>query len=196
VPSNAERRDDRDVSEALSDAADGVLAAVSVVASPAPIVLIDGRSGSGKSSLAASLVARWNGTPQLVALDDLYPGWDGLRAGVDEALRRILRPHAAHERSRWRRWDWETARWDRRDRVIEPDRALIVEGAGLLTARTAPLGDVRVWLESPQRSRRRRALDRDGDAYRPHWDRWAVQEEEHIAVHAPASRATLRFEIP
>jgi uridine kinase len=48
------------------------------------LVLVDGPSGSGKSTLADALVR--DGDPaallppgaQLLRLDDVYPGWDGL----------------------------------------------------------------------------------------------------------------------
>ena len=32
---------------------------------------------------------------------------------------------------------------------------------------------------------------RDGEAYRPHWDRWAAQEDEFIARHRPRECADL-----
>jgi hypothetical protein len=58
------------------------------------------------------------------------------------------------------------------------------------------LSDIRVWLESPETSRRVRALARDGDTYRPHWERWGAQERAHLAADDPARLATLRFDIP
>jgi uridine kinase len=50
-----------------------------------PVILIDGQSGAGKTTLAQRVVQRWpvQGRVQSVALDSLYPGWDGLEAGVD-----------------------------------------------------------------------------------------------------------------
>ena len=41
---------------------------------PGAILLIDGRSGSGKSELATAIAAATGS--QVVRLDDLYPGWD------------------------------------------------------------------------------------------------------------------------
>ena len=60
-------------------------------------ILIDGRSGSGKTELARSIAAHWP-EAQLVRLDDLYPGWDGLDAG-SAAVPGILTDF------RWRAWD-------------------------------------------------------------------------------------------
>ena len=72
-----------------------------------PVVLIDGRSGAGKTTLANTLIchhADW----QLVHADDLYPGWSGLSAVWD--LRDLV------ARRRYRRWDWYQNRFD--DEVI------------------------------------------------------------------------------
>jgi hypothetical protein len=51
-------------------------------------------------------------------------------------------------------------------------------------------------VESPDAARKRRALDRDGDGFRPHWDRWAAQEERHLERDDPRTLATLRVTIP
>jgi hypothetical protein len=185
------------VSTALEVAASHVLEAIVGVAASNPVVLIDGRSGSGKTSLARALVARWplRGRVQLVALDSLYPGWDGLADGAEAARDLILRPHARGLIGVWERWDWEASA-PAEAHAVDPSLPLIVEGSGLLTAATARLGDVRVWLESPPQSRMRRALQRDGETYRPLWARWAEQEERHLALDEPTRRATHVFAIP
>ena len=196
--SSARSSDSADpVSAALDVAATHVLEAIVGVAAANPVVLIDGRSGSGKTTLARNLVARWplHGRVQLVGLDSVYPGWDGLADGVETARELILRPHARGLLGVWERWDWDTSA-PAEAHAVDPSLPLIVEGSGLLTAATARLGDVRVWLESPLGSRIRRALDRDGDIYRPHWTRWAEQEERHLVRDEPTRRATLVFAIP
>lgn len=171
--------------------------AVRAISAPHPVVLIDGRSGAGKSTLAADLVAQWpiSGPVQLVALDSIYPGWEGLAAGADVARERILVPHAHGIVGVWQRWDWDAERWAEAH-AVNPTLPLIVEGCGILTPGTAPLGDIRVWVEAPAASRKERALTRDGDAFRPHWQRWAAQEDEHIAAHEPQRHATLVLELP
>ncbi|MEJ1155643.1 hypothetical protein [Microbacterium marmarense] len=174
-----------------------ILNAVVAVDASNPAILIDGRSGAGKSTLAEALVAQWPraGRVQLVALDSIYPGWDGLADGVSTATEEVLRPHARGLIGVWQRWDWERSE-PAEAHAVDPSLPLIVEGSGLLTEKSASLGDIRVWVESPLPSRRARALARDGELYRPHWERWARQEALHLSVDAPESLATHVVRVP
>jgi uridine kinase len=152
-------------------------------------VLIDGRSGAGKSVLADRLQAGWPGSA-VVRLDDIYPGWDGLAWAAEHIRTELLEPRAAGRPGRWRRWDWTVgaaAEWH----TVEPGGRLIVEGVGTLTAATRALADLGIWVETPEAVRKRRALDRDGETYRPHWQRWAAQEEAFIARHRPKAVADI-----
>jgi energy-coupling factor transporter ATP-binding protein EcfA2 len=197
VSSERSRSSADPVRSALEHAVSTLVDAARSVGAANPVVLIDGRSGAGKSTLAAALVRRWpsRGRVQLVALDSLYPGWDGLDEGVEQARQNILMPHAKGVIGVWRRWDWDTGSWAEAH-AVDPSLPLVVEGAGSLTPPTQPLADVRVWLDSPELSRRARALERDGDTYRPHWVRWAEQEEQHIVRDAPQSLATHVLAVP
>jgi len=196
--SSAPSRSNADpVATSLALAVGHLTTAIEQVAASNPVVLIDGHSGAGKSSLARALVTNWplRGRVQLVALDSIYPGWDGLDDGVELARELILVPHARGIVGVWQRWDWTTGE-PAEAHAVDPSLPLIVEGSGLLTPATARLGDVRVWLESPATSRKKRALDRDGDAYRPHWDRWARQEQRHVQRDDPMRLATHLFPVP
>ena len=182
---------------ALAEGVRKVTAAVAAVQASNPVVLIDGRSGAGKSSLAQALVAAWplQGRVQLVALDSIYPGWDGLAEGTERAREQVLVPHARGLIGLWQRYDWATGAYAE-TQAVDPSLPLIVEGSGLLTPVTARLADVRVWLESPPAARKHRALERDGDPSRPHWERWALHEDAHIAEHFPAPCADIALRMP
>lgn len=196
--SSAQARSNRDpVRLALDTAVAAVVGAVRAQAVLNPVILIDGCSGSGKSTLAHATVAAWplHGRVQLVALDSLYPGWDGLAEGVETARANVLHPHARGAIGVWRRWDWTAGEYAEAH-AVDPALPLIVEGSGILTAQTAALSDIRVWLDSPETSRRSRALARDGETYRPYWSQWAAQEKAHLQQDAPQRLATLRFTVP
>jgi uridine kinase len=160
---------------------------------PGARVLIDGRSGSGKSTLAERVVelARERGADlQCVHMEDLYPGWDGLAAGSRAIVTDVLQPLHEHGAARWRAHDWHTG-GPGEERSVEAGLPLLVEGTGALTTDSARLATWTVWVDADADVRRRRALARDGDVYRPHWQRWADQEETHIWVHRPHELADL-----
>jgi len=159
------------------------------------VILLDGPSGAGKSTLADRIVAGWPGAarPQLVRLDDIYPGWGGLRAAGEHVQRFILEPRAAHRAARWQRFDWSAdapAEWHE----IDPERPLVIEGCGVLTRANARLADVRIWLDAPDDLRKRRALERDGETYAPHWDEWQLQWESFVERESPQSWVDLRLD--
>lgn len=158
------------------------IARVILADSRRPVVLIDGGSGSGKSTLAASLADRLGA--ELVRLDDLYPGWDGLEAGSRAVGADLLGAH------RWRRWDWDLgAPAEVHD--VDPGRGLVVEGSGSLSARNRALATFGIWVELAEHARKARALARDGDAFAPHWDRWSEQERAFYARERPDLLADL-----
>lgn len=167
------------------------------VAASNPVVVIDGRSGAGKSSLAARIARAWPlQTPvQLLALDSVYPGWDGLERGARIVREQVLHPHGRGLIGTWRRWDWERDE-EAEAHAVDPALGLIVEGCGALTAASARLADVTVWVDGPAASRRHRALERDGDAFAAHWDMWAAQEDAHIARHHPQTLAAITVTTP
>ena len=150
-------------------------------------VLIDGRSGSGKTTLAKHLRSLWAGS-QILRLDDVYPGWDGLAWAADHVTTELLAPRRDGRPGRWRSWNWVRdcpGRWH----TVDPAQRLIVEGVGALNAGSRALADLGIWVDTPDAERKRRAMLRDGDTYRPHWDRWAAQEDDYIARHDPRSAA-------
>ncbi|MCW5954355.1 MAG: 4-amino-4-deoxy-L-arabinose transferase [Propionibacteriaceae bacterium] len=154
------------------------------------LVLIDGPSGAGKSTLARELLKCASGTTQLLSLDDVYPGWDGLAAGADEVATEAVVPLAAGRRGHWRPYDW-TAGTKVAPVGIDPGVPLIIEGVGALHPLSSPLASGRAWVDAPTATRQERAFARDGDGYRPHWERWAAQEAMYFQQATPKARADI-----
>lgn len=162
--------------------------------SPAPVIIaIDGRSGAGKTTLAVELAAllRAHHKVSLFHLEDIYPGWDGLAAGVERYVSTVLTPLSRGEAATWTSWDWAN-HYDGDTRVTLPAEIVIVEGVGAASEPARPFVSAVVWAESPDDVRRTRALDRDGDTYKPFWDQWAAQEEEWLGRDDVPGRADLR----
>ncbi|HSF97181.1 MAG TPA: hypothetical protein VLA55_00710 [Ornithinibacter sp.] len=183
VEQPAERADPAHLAAVLAVAVDAVPVAGTTV-----VIAIDGRSGSGKTVLGTA-VARALGCP-IVHLDDIFPGWDGLAAGVVLVAEQVLVPLARGERPAYRRWDWMRSRPGRTVDVAV-GRHLVLEGCGALVPPAVEHAAVRVWVEAPDAVRQRRALGRDGDVYAPHWERWAAQEDAVYAAARPWQRADL-----
>jgi uridine kinase len=125
-------------------------------------------------------------------MDDIYPGWNGLDEAIQHLHRYILVPRRAGTPATWQRYDWALntpAEWH----PLDAARPLIVEGCGTLAAGHELLSDVRVWLAADDVVRKRRALGRDGDAFRSRWDQWQQEWATYLERETPESRASVRL---
>jgi hypothetical protein len=159
-----------------------------------PVVLaVDGRSSSGKTTLAGRLRDAVPGTV-VVHTDDIAWahsrfGWDDLLAGG--VLRPVRVGQAVHYRP---------PRWDehRRPGVIEVPVGtplLIVEGVGAGRRETASLIDAVIWVQADEREIERRSrarLGKPGQAPdEQHWLDWMSEEIPFLAADRPWERASL-----
>jgi len=153
------------------------------------VVAIDGPSGAGKTDFTAALAERLPHA-QVLHMDDLYPGWDGLTQAVADLHDQILAPLARGEQAAYRRWDWENDRyadWHR----LAPASLLLLEGVGSGAQPGRRLESALIWLEAGRDERFRRGIERDGDSYLPHWQRWAAGEEALFAADGTRGAADL-----
>lgn len=155
------------------------------------VVAVDGPSGSGKTTLAGRLATLLEAP--VVHLDDLYPGWDGLAEAVPRLVEWVLEPLHRGEAARYRRYDWVEgayAEWHE----VPSAPALVVEGCASGSLAAAPYLSLLVWVEAPHDLRMQRGIARDGEAYRPHWERWARQEDELYRTQRTRERADARVD--
>jgi uridine kinase len=157
-----------------------------------PIILIDGRAGSGKSTFAESLQQQLfrdgESAPRVIHMDNIFEGWDGLALGSDYMVRFILQPLARRETASWQDWSWvknQRSSW----REFSGGTPLIVEGCGSLTQRSKEHADISIWLEASEETRRERWIQRERHLEK--FDFWAAQELDFYAREKSQSLADL-----
>jgi len=152
------------------------------------VVAVDGPSGAGKSTLASALSTRLDAP--VVHLEEIYPGWDGLDQVVALVTDRVLQPLARGDDPAYRLWDWDENRWGAAVTVPWVP-LLILEGVGSSVRPAGDLAAVRVWVDATRDVRFERAIARDGESYRAHWERWAQRESTLFAADNTRARAHL-----
>jgi dephospho-CoA kinase len=159
-----------------------------------PIVLIDGRAGSGKSTFAEKLQQQLfrdgESAPRVIHMDNIFEGWEGLSLGSDYLVRFILNPLSRKEVASWQDWSWvrnERSSW----REFSGGTPLIVEGCGSLTERSKEHAEISIWLEASEEIRRERWLKRE--RHLDKFDFWAAQELDFYAREKSKSLADLVF---
>lgn len=150
---------------------------------PAWTLLIDGGSGSGKSTLAGWLAPRLHA--EVLSMELLYPGWDGLTAAADLLAHRILPARAAGAAATWREWDWSRS-VPGAAAVLRPGRPLIVEGCGSLTPASRPFATVALRLQVGVELRAARAAQRDLVARHGRLAAWR-RDERRVGARLPVA---------
>jgi uridine kinase len=159
------------------------------VPSPKPhIILVDGKSGVGKTRLAVRLADALDAT--LVHLDDGYHGWGGLASGRDAMIETVLGPLALGLPGRFRAWDW--GRDTAGDFVhVPPADVVVIDGCGVSTARSRELSSTVLWVECDETLRLDRLSGRDRGQFNDYYPSWDGQVDEHIAQNDPMTTATV-----
>lgn len=145
-----------------------------------PLILVDGLSGAGKSSVASALAAALSSAQarkwRVLGPDLWFPGWKGLRAAQEVTLALVENLRAGRP-GMYRLWDWERSR-ALPPTEVRPGTPTIIEGCGALTRQTRLFADFAVWVEAEGGGavRKERALARDGEGYRPWWECWELQD--------------------
>ncbi len=163
------------------------------------VVSVEGRSGSGKSTVAERVRRELAAIDEPVAtltMEDLYPGWEGLEQAPELLRAWVLEPLAEGRSAAWRRYDWERGVFEERWRSLPEELAeggtLLVEGCGSGAGIVRDSIDVLVWVAAPDRLRRARLDAReDADLYAPFRALWARQEESLYSRDHPRERADL-----
>jgi uridine kinase len=178
---------------ATRDPADAVAEAVRLATTRPPrcgrttVVAVDGPSGSGKSTLGTAIGTAIGAL--VVRMDDIYPGWDGLADAVRLVTTQVLEPLSRAEPGAYRPWDWIGNQWSDGLVPVPPTARLVLEGVGASVRPAGAYASVCVWVDADRDVRFARGIARDGEAYRPHWERWARQEDAQFAADGTHERA-------
>ena len=152
------------------------------------VILIDGQSGVGKTSLSALMAEKLGAT--ILHLDDVYPGWGGLEAGRNAAIEGVLRNLVNGRPGRVTGWDWEKSALGS-EITVAPADVIIVDGCGISTPTSRGMANVVIWVDCPDSERRERLRQRDGALFDAHHDEWDEQVRKHIADNDPIGTATV-----
>lgn len=137
------------------------------------VIAIDGPAGSGKTTLATQLTEKYGG--QLVHMDDLYPGWQGMREAA-HTVQEILNCLAQGRVATYRRYDWLRHQFEE-THTLYPHGLVIIEGVGSVRSHYLKTLSLVVFVYEPDPHLRfRRAIDRDGPEISSQLEQWMHQE--------------------
>ncbi len=150
------------------------------------LVAIDGRSGTGKSTLAEALARRLDAA--LIPGDDFYAGGTEIHRRTPEALadicidraqlRSVLQALKSNRPTRYAAFDWEAfdGTLAAQETTIEPRAVLMVEGVYAAHPDLRDLVDFAILLRTSKAERDRRLLEREGTL--TEWERqWHRAED-------------------
>ena len=157
------------------------------------LILIDGASGTGKTTLAARLVDAWprDRDVTVIHMDDLYDGWQGLRAGMRLLADTVVPRLSSGEVTRLPRFDWSRGVYGE-GTLLSSAGDVIVEGCGCFVVPPDYQNSARIWLDGEDDIRRERALGRGGEGFEHHWSEWEQQFDTYVREDGPAATASLR----
>jgi uridine kinase len=191
------RPDAAALSSRVVDTLTGGIRAVRAAESTPVLVALDGRSATGKSTVAGLVGHRMGAL--VIDSDDFYRGgtdayWDAMTAAqkmdlvIDwERQRAVLERLHRREVATWRPYDWDADDGSLAAEVTGgPAEVVILEGAYSARPELADLLSLRVVLQLPRAIRRERLLQREGERYRAEWEaRWGAAEDLYFETMMP-----------
>ncbi len=173
----------------ISEFADLVLENVGAPAGRPAVLAVDGRSASGKSTLAGRLAEAVPGAV-VVHTDDIA-WWHSIFDWVDLITEGVLEPVRRGEAVSYRPPKWTERNRPGAVEVPAGCRLVIVEGVGAGRRELTHLLDGVVWVETPQAesTRRDEARIAAGETDRATYESWMAEEHPFVAEQRTWERA-------
>jgi len=146
------------------------------------LVLIDGPSGAGKTTLAYALAGTM--PAEIVHTDDLLDGWAGQFTYWERLESQILQPIARGEPGHYQAYNWFEAKFDDEWTKVPVPEVLIVEGVGAGREQGRDRASLVIFVNAPLAVREARSLARDGIEMQEHLRRWRRREALHFGADA------------
>ena len=166
----------------------------------APVVLaLDGRCGSGKTTMAAALAEQF---PDSIVLhtDDFYlppadrvPGWEQTpcaNMGLARLRDEVLAPARAGKPALYRAYSCREGAY-LPPRPLGPAPLVIVEGSYSHHPSLAPYYDIRIFVTCSPDEQARRLCRREGERYSNFVERWIPLEEGYFANYSIEENAEM-----
>jgi uridine kinase len=167
------------------------------------LVAFDGRSGTGKSTLASQVAEKVKGV--VVVGDDFYSGgnddrWKecGAQFKVDKVIdwkkmrTEVLEPLKAGKSASWHPLDFEPEKgwvgWKDELIKLNPSEVIIVEGAYAARPELRDIIDLSILIEATDEIRRKKLKDREGELFMAKWHGiWDEAEDLYFKEISPRS---------
>lgn len=153
------------------------------------VVGVDGRSGSGKSTMGRRIAHELGAA--LVQFDDLLPGWDAMEPGPELVIDWVLDPLSRGEDGRYQLMNWDTLRYEG-TREVPWNPLVVIEGVGATCQALQPYLTLGLWMNtSLEVCQARVEMREDWASYKPFRAQCVVHENDYIGREDPATRADL-----